>query len=142
MNNTWDYANLVQKVHQNGGPDAFLKKIKNSSYSAGYLCGRSDGLRNGVLWMLPFVAGTGYLLYEKGPMVWKKIKNKVCVARREIKEEEKQEQKKQFDILCPHCGAKAISVDMDIKLYILDKDGNEDLMRQAKCPKCGEVFNY
>ena len=145
MNTKWDYAYHVKMVHQAGGPEAFMKRTRQSSFNSGYLIGRSEGLQTGIFWMLPFAAGTGYLLYEKAPGIWKCIKDKVGVVQKQAEETvgpEKQEPKKKVNILCPNCREKVVSVTEIPEWHYFEKFRNKATMRQATCPQCGEKVHY
>jgi len=106
MSKSWEYANHVQKVREYGGPKAYERVIRESAFNAGYLAGRTEGMREGVLYMLPFVAGCGYLAYEKLPVLWRKIKARIDYTdRQEFSLEEHQTKGKNLNLepVCPVC---------------------------------------
>ena len=141
MNTKWNYAYHVQRVHQAGGPEAFMKKIRQSSFDAGYLTGRSEGLQTGILCMVPFVAGCCYLAYEKWPIIWNKIRIKMYLATRKELTQKAERKNLGLELVCPNCGKKAYGIDEVIKQFGFDKTDDGDLVGREVCRECFDNIN-
>ena len=145
MSKSWEYANLVQKVRENGGPKAYEKTIRQSSFNAGYLSGKAEGRQEGALLMFPLVVvSCGYLIYDKGPEGHYKYKCwKQRVERQRFSEAEKTSANKRLNLqpVCPHCGKKASGLDEVIKLFGFDKAEDGKLIQRAICRECWDRIN-
>ena len=143
MSKSWEYANLVQKVHQYGGPAAYDKALRIAGYNAGYVDGKEAGIQQGLLCMAPFAIGCGYLTYEKLPILWRKIKARIyCTNKQEMIAEEQKSQKKHLNLepICPNCGKKASGIDEVIKLFGFDKTGDGKVIQRELCKECSGKF--
>ena len=141
MSNTWEYAEHVKKVQQYGGPRAYVNAVRRQAFEDGYVTGKADGPRRGVLYMLPFVAGCCYLTYEKWPIIWNKIRIKMYLStRNELTQRAKQEDLN-LKLVCPICGKEATGIDEVIKLFGFDLPDGGELIPREVCRECWDKIN-
>ena len=144
MSTSWEYAKWAQKVHEQGGPAAYDKARFQAGYNAGYADGRAEGQRNGMLYMLPFVLGCGYLILDKWPELSFKFKCwKQQVERQKYLKEENSFKGKRLNLepVCPNCGKKASGLDEVIKLFGFDRAEDGRLTQREICCECWEMIN-
>lgn len=141
MSNTWEYAEHVKKVQHYGGPRAYVSTVRRQAFEDGYVTGKADGQRRGVLYMLPFVAGCCYLAYEKWPIIWNKIRIKMYLStRNELTQRAKQEDLN-LKLVCPICGKEATGIDEVIKLFGFDLPDDGELIPREVCRECWDKIN-
>lgn len=139
MSTSWEYAKWAQKVHEYGGPVAYDKARLQAGYNAGFVDGKAEGQRNGMLCMLPFAVGCCYLAYDKWPVIWRKIRDKFhLISREEVQkvEQELKLEKVKVELTCPCCGDTFYGIDEIIEFIGFDKAENGNLVPQRVCKRC------
>ena len=94
--------------------------------------------------MTPFVIGTCWLLYEKVPKIWQKVREQFhLVTKNEVIEVEQQLRTDHImsNRKCPCCGKEAHGIDEIIKIFGFDKDTEGKLVPKRDCKECAKEFD-
>ena len=140
----WNYANWVSETKAGGGPEAYKWLLQKNAYQKGYQNGKGAGLQEGIMVMTPFVLGTCWLLYEKAPKIWQKVrekfhivtKNEVIAVERQLRTDHVMLNRK-----CPCCGKEAHGIDEIIKIFGFDKDTEGKLVPKRDCKECAKELD-